>query len=212
MENNNFFFVINRINSILFLILLLVGLTGSFFLVQELTQKTRRNSVEIKLQNNNSKEIIELSDVEKVRGLDIQYLRVYSRKGGVLASGGYSRTLRNLLFLSLSGDEPTWLLPNNDSKIIRNHQLTHRADEEMITDFFYIEVNSENEGIKIGISSPEGSNLKYIDLNINKVIEHEYYPKNKSLGVLLQTGNELRYRVYDLRLLKKLSDKFVIKL
>jgi len=212
MENNKVFVVINRINSILFLLLLLVSLAGSIFIFQEISNSTRRNSIEISTPDKASKEIIELSDVETVRGKDIQYIRVYSKKGGVLASGSYTRTLRNLLFLNSIGDEPNWLLPDNNSEINQNWQLTKQVEKKSVTDFFYVEVVTENEGIKIGVSNPDGTDLKYIDSKINKVVEHEYFSKDKKLGVLLQIGNELRYRVYELSTFENISDKFVIKL
>jgi hypothetical protein len=182
------------------------------FLFNEITHSSRRNAVEVKTPDQGSKETIELSDVQTVYGKDIQYLRVSSKKDGVLGSGGYSRTLRNLLFLSPDGGEPTWLLPNNDSRIIQNRQLTTNIDKKPETDYFYFEVVSNNENVKIGISGPNGMNLKYIDSDIAKVIEHEYNSDTKRLGVLLQIGNELRYRVYDLSAFTTVSDKFVIKL
>lgn len=196
----------------MFLILLVIALVGSIFIFYEITNSSRRNAVEIKNPNAESREKIELSDVKTVYGKDIQYLRVSSKKDGVLKSGGYSRTLRNLLFLSPAGGEPTWLLPGNDLIILRNRQLTTKIDNKSRTDYFYIEVVSNDGNQKIGISSPDGKNLKYIDSGITKVIEHEYYSETKKLGVLIQTGNELRYRVYDLKLFTTVSDKFVIKL
>jgi hypothetical protein len=61
--------------------------------------------------------------------------------------------LRNILFLSPTGEEPTWLLPNNNSRIIQKQQLTSRIDE-IQTDYFYVEVASDDQGIKLGVSSP----------------------------------------------------------
>ncbi len=212
MENNKVFIVINRINAILFLLLLLAGLTGSVFIIQEFSNNSRRNAIEISTPDKESKEIIELSEVRTVYGNDIQYIRVYSKKDGVLASGGYTRSLRNLLFLNSIGNEPTWLLHDNNSKIIHNRQLTKKIDEKSITDFFYVEIVKEKESIKIGVSEPDGTNLKYIDSKINKVVEYEYFSTNKKLGILLQIGNELRYRIYDLNTFKMISDKYVVKL
>ena len=212
MENNKIFLTINRINSVLFLFLLVIGLGGSYFLFNEITRSHRKNAVEVPSPNKSSREIIELSNVESVYGKDIQFIQVYSKKDGVMASGGYSRTLKNLLFLNPTGGEPTWLLPDNTQTIVRFYQLTTYVDNKSQTDYFYLEVASSDQGIKIGISNPDGTELSYVDSGITKVIEHKYFPKVRKLGVLVQVANELKYRVYDLKLLKRVSDKFVITL
>ena len=46
MENNKIFLTISRVNSVLFLILLIVSLIGVVFIFQGLTKNTRRNAIE----------------------------------------------------------------------------------------------------------------------------------------------------------------------
>ncbi len=214
MENNKIFLTINRVNSILFLILLIVSLIGAFFIFQEITKSTRRNAVEISTPDKETKEIIELSDVETIRDKGIQYIRVYSKRDGILKSGGYSRTLRNLLFLSQIGEEPTWLLPDNNSNII-NHRVLKTYDNQTkksTSDYLYVEINPKSEGVSACIGAVEGSSLDCLDKGLSKIIQYEYFSDEKTLGLLVQVSNEIRYKVFDLKSKKLESDKFVIRL
>ena len=110
MDNNKFFLIINRINAVLLLILLIVGLLFLSFAYNEITNNTRRSVIEIpSLDNDHAKEIIELSDIEDVSGQKQQIIKVYSKKGGELKSGSYSRTYRNILFITPDSIKPKWL-------------------------------------------------------------------------------------------------------
>lgn len=192
----------------------MVSLVGAYFIFQEITKSTRRNSVEISTPDKETKEIIELSDVQTIRDKGIQYILVYSKRDGALKSSGYSRTLRNLLFLNQNGNEPTWLLPNNNSKIITHRVLSTYDDQksESISDYLYVEINSKSEGISACIGAVDGSGFDCLDIGLNKIIQYEYFSDEKTLGLLVQVSNEIRYRVFDLTSRKLESDKFVIKL
>ena len=214
MGNNKIFININRLNSVLFLVLLISSLVGAYFIFQEITKSTRRNAVEISTPDKETKEIIELSDVETIHDKGVQYIRVYSKRDGVLKSGGYSRTLRNLLFLSQVGGEPTWLLPNNNSKIINHRVLKTYGDQarKSTSDYLYVEVNPKSEGVSACIGAVDGSDFDCLDEGLNKIIQYEYFAEEKSLGLLVQVSNEIRYKVFDLRTRKLKTNKFVIKL
>ncbi|WP_444944932.1 hypothetical protein ACJJIK_09915 [Microbulbifer sp. ZKSA006] len=214
MENNKIFLTINRVNSILFLLLLTTSLIGAFFIFQEVTKSTRINSVEIATPDKETKEIIELSDVETIRDKGIQYIRVYSKRDGVLNSGGYSRTLRNLLFLSQIGEEPIWLLPDNNSQIIEHRILTTYDNQtnESTSDYIYVEILPKSEGVSACVSATDGTTLECLDTGLNKIIQYEYFSDKQTLGLLVQVSDELRYKVFNLVSKKLESDKFVIKL
>lgn len=212
MENNKIFLTINRINSLLFLFLLIVSLIGAVFVFQEITTSTRKNAVEITTPDKETKEVIELSDVETIRDKGIQYIRVYSMRDGVLMSGGYSKILRNLLFLSKKGEEPKWLLPNNDSNILV-HRVLKTYDEQTnksTSDYIYLEIKSQSEGSSACISSVDGESLHCLDKDLNKIIQYEYFSDEGTIGLLVQVSNEIRYKVFDLESKKLKSDKFVI--
>ncbi|MCE2571963.1 hypothetical protein [Motilimonas eburnea] len=214
MENNKIFLTINRINSLLFLVLLIASLIGAVFVFQEITTSTRKNAVEITTPDKETKEVIELSDVETIRDKGIQYIRVYSKRDGVLMSGGYSKTLINLLFLSKKGEEPKWLLPDNDSNILV-HRVLKTYDEQTnksTSDYIYLEINSQSEGSRACISSIDGESLHCLDKDLNKIIQYEYFSDEGTIGLLVQVSNEIRYKVFDLESKKLESDKFVIKL
>jgi hypothetical protein len=214
MENNKIFIIISRVNSVLFLILLIVSIIGALFIFQEVTKSTRRNAVELTTPDKETKKIIELSEVETIRDKGVQYIRVYSKRDGVLKSGGYSRTLRNLLFLSQIGEEPTWLLPDNNSKIIHHRVLKTYDDQtkELTSDYIYVEIHPKSGGVSACISTVYGTALNCLETGLNKIIQYEYFSDEETLGLLVQVSNEIRYKVFDLKSKKLDSDKFVIKL
>lgn len=221
MESNKLFLMINRINAVLILMLLISALVGLYFLYNEMIYSKRRNTVEVSSLDKEN-EIIELSNVAKISGHTQKYVEVYTRKDGELKSGGYSRTLRNLIFINAESTNPQWLFPNNNAVLIQVSQLKDYRPSEHITTFFYIEYVthdtnkdgklSELDNIKLAFSSPSGKNLIMLDENITKILNHDYQAETNLLTTLVQINDEVRYRTYDLIKAKRLSDAFVVKL
>lgn len=214
MENNKLFITINRINSVLFLLLLLGGLASLIYMFYEINRHDSRTAVAITKPDSRTKETIELSDVVNIEDKNIQYVKVYSRDGGVLGSGGYSKTLRNLLFLDPKGENPDWLLPDNTTEILK-HRILSKYNKKTSTrrsDYLYLEFKQAPESLKVCISNLKGTSINCLEQNLNKVLQHHYYADSQTLALLLQTNNEIRYKTYNLKSNDLISDKFVIGL
>jgi len=222
MENNRLFIFINRLNSILFLVMLVSVIGFTAYTFAKLNRGRSTQAVEIQSPDKpaGEHEVIELSEVEQVYGLDYQMIMAYSRRDGVLGSGGYSRTLRNMLFLDPEGTNPKWLLETNDHVITEATQLWHEDDQlDYITDYHYFSIVSadtnsdgllsDEDSIDLFISSPSGSDVFVLADDLDKVIHHQYYDNNRTLSILAQVGKKIVYRTYSLESLQLLSEKLV---
>lgn len=223
MENNKFFILINRTNSILFFAVLVAILALLVYVVSEFDRSRGARSVEIDSLGKASeeKEVIELSQVEPVYGHDYQMIRVYSRKDGVLASGGYTRTLRNILFLDPRGANPRWLLETNDQVITEIWQLRHEEGKgDEITDYCYFAVVtadtnkdgqlSSKDKTTILISDPAGTDVSVLATDLDQILNSQYDDGSRTLSILARVGNRLLYRTYSLAPLQLLDEKFVV--
>lgn len=201
MESNKLFLMINRINAVLILMLLISALVGLYFLYNEMIYSKRRNTVEVSSLGKEN-EIIDLSNVANISGHTQKYIEVYTRKDGELTSGGYSRTLRNLIFINAESTNPQWMFPNNNAVLVQVSQLKDYRPSEHITTFFYIEYVthdtnkdgklSELDSSKIAFSSPSGKNLIMLDENITKILNHDYQAEKNLLTTLVQINDEVR--------------------
>lgn len=225
MENNKFFLFISRINSILFLIVLFLVTVLIVYVFNEVNRSINNRSVEIATLNKESdeKEVIELSNVNSVYGTDYHVIEAESREDGILKSGGYSRTTRNILFLDPAGNDPRWLFESNDNVILTNRQLTHKNDYyESITDYFYIVIvtnDSNQDGLisaldkkNIAICDPTGENLTFLVKEIERIINYNYNSETKRLELLAQIGHNILYRIYSLKTKSLLTEKMVLNI
>ena len=222
MENNRLFLYINRLNSILFLLILISTLAFLAYAFAELNRQPNERAVEIEPPGEPSgkREVIELSEVEAVYGHDYQTIMAYSRNDGLLGSGGYSRTVRNLLFLDPQGSNPRWLMATNDQVITELNQLWHEdANHDYVTDYHYfyiVSTDSNGDGrlsdedrIDVYISSPSGTEVSLLARGLERVINHQYDEGRRTLSLLAQVGSTIVYRTYSLESRKLLSEKLV---
>jgi hypothetical protein len=222
MENSKVFRFINRLNSILFLVMLVsvIGFTAFTFAEMNRGINVRTVAIESPDKSTDKREVIELSEVDQVYGHDYQMIMAYSRRDGVLGSGGYSRTVRNILFLDPQGNDPKWLLETNEQVVTESIQLSHEEDEyDSITDYHYFCIVSDDtngDGLlsaedkaDLFISSPSGADVAVLANDLDRIINHQYNADNRSLSLLAQVGNKIVYRIYSLETLKLLSEKFV---
>ncbi|PWK48590.1 hypothetical protein C8D97_109141 [Pleionea mediterranea] len=224
METSKFFLFINRLNSILFLLALLLVTGSILFLINE-TQNRPHKSLEIEAPAGDeiAKEKLKLSNVHYVSGHEIQYLFARSTKYGRLASGGYSYTDRNVLFLDRKGDKPVWLFESNDNVIISMRQLSVAIDEkERKAKYIYYVVASsdtnndgsisDDDNVSISISQPDGSAFNKLVDNVSRVISYDYLSTGNVLALLIQVDRQVLYREYELESGVKKVEKVVIKL
>ena len=132
MEDNKFFKRAGRINSVLYLLLLVLSICFVIYGFVSSNNWRTHNTVEI-TENSNSDEQIEnlrLSDISTVCGKDIQYIKLNSApqtKG--FSSGGYGNMTRNIVFFAGSDMNSHWLFDTNSYLIDEINQIQKIADD-----------------------------------------------------------------------------------
>ena len=224
METNRFFLLINRLNSILFLLALLLVIGSILFFIKESQYRPHKSlEIEAPAGDKGAKEKLKLSNVHYVGGHGIQYLFARSTKDGRLASGGNSYTDRNVLFLDRKGDKPIWLFKSNDNVIISMRPLSVTINEKQNKTkyFYYVVASSDTNGdgtisdddsVSISISEPNGSGYTNLVDNVARVISYDYLGTENVLALLIQIDQQVLYREYELVSGIKTVEKVVTKL
>lgn len=224
MESNRFFVVIQRINSLLFLLVLLGALALLSYVSWESSQRRARNAIQLAPEQAARTPTEFLAGrMESVRGLDVHYVAVEAREGGRGISKGYSTTTRNLLFLRGAVLTPQWLFETHQQLIQRHQPLFDASDEgNGPTRAFYYEVikaDSNGDGRLDGddlrtlaLSRADGSGYREIDSGITHVVERKVTDNGTTLLLLVQERGELVIKRYALRDFVKMSEQRIATL
>lgn len=224
MEQSKIFGIINKINSILFLVLL-AG--GCFLIILGIISSNRwqdRRAVEVVQNDTGEKqEKIELvlGDIANIPGYETQYVRLRSRESGGSFSSGYSggREIRNVLFFT--GKELTthWLYKNHTFVINQFSTLTRGFENKEKALAIYIKsIKSDSNGDKsldeddlltISLTDPYGKNYTEINTDVQSVIDYNVVEDGQYLILLLQKNNKVILQKYSLSSFKLVSEKVI---
>ncbi len=227
MEKSKVFDIINKINSVLFLFLLLgVGIVIIFGLVVSNNWQDRR-AVQVVQHDDNEKQKIELilGRINSVKGHDVQYIELYSRaSAGKFSSSAGGGETRNVLFFTGKNLESHWLYDKhnylvNVFTVVNNDASPDLNEEKRLAKAIYIETikedtngNGELDGddlITISLAQPDGTNIKDIETGIQSVIDYDYLANDNSLILLFQKENKVIVKKYSLSTFKAESEKFI---
>lgn len=207
------------------LLLLLIGLV--IYGILENNKWGNRNTVEIIDEVNSGEEIedLRLSDITKVSGKDIQYVKLNSApesKG--FSSGGYGNVIRNVVFFVGDNMDSHWLFDANTYLIDEIDQLKKNADdcENKETVSIYYEIRKEdtnnngkideNDSLTIALTSPDGLNYTEIELGITSVLDHSIDYDASVLTLLVQYNSTLLMKKYSLKTNEKISEQEITRI
>jgi hypothetical protein len=227
MENNKFFKWIGRINSILFLTLIVLSIGFVIFGIFQSNKWSDRDVVEVRDEKGakNTDEELKLSDITNVCGKDIRYLELRSEatdRG--LSSGGYGHRTRNLIFFVGKEMESHWLFENNNyliEKVVQLKREAHGCETQETTAIYYevIKDDSNKNGkldlddlVSVAITSPDGLNYKKLDTGLTSVLDHDVDAEASILTILGQHKNTLFMKKYSLKTGEKISEKELSKI
>lgn len=227
MENSKFFRWIGRLNSILFLLLIVLSIGFVIFGIFQSKKWNDRDIVKVTDEKGlkNTDEELKLSDITNVCGKDIQYVELRSRatdRG--LSSGGYGQRIRNLIFFVGKEMDSHWLFDNNRYLIEKVVQLKKKADgcENKETTAIYYEVIKEDSNkdgkldsddlVSVAITTPDGLNYKELDTGLTSVLDHDVDAEASVLTILSQHKNTLSMKKYSLKTGEKISEKELSKI
>lgn len=223
MEHNSFFKWVIRLNSILFLILILMGIGLIGFLYLESNDWNSRRAVEIKDESENIIKM-RLGNITRICGHDIQYVELSSAstsKG--FSSGGYANQTRNVVYFVGTELSPHWLYDTNDYLIENIAQLKakgYECEDKATIAVIYevIKDDSNKDGklskddlVTVSLTMPDG--YQYTELgSFDSVIDYETDIEGKYLTLLSQMGNEILVQKYLLTDFKKVSEKILTRI
>lgn len=234
MENNRFFAIVQRINSVLFLLLLLGGVGLMLLAFFETSSWERRDTVVVTEENGNREREFFVGSLVTVQGHDVQYVELESRDhGGKFSSGGYGSQTRNLLFLRGNEMQATWLFEGNGQMIRTHHALAKdgingesdcdgaRNGTQPVLALYYevVRGNADDSGefeesapASIALSRPDGSGYRELEPGVRRVIQKQVLDDGATLSLLLQDGPRLVLKRYSLRSFDKISEREIATL
>ena len=227
METNSFFKWTQRINSILFLALLVISIGFVSYGFIESNRWKNQNTVTLAEDKASAPEIenLQLGGITNICGKDIQYVELTSTSSPKsFSSGGYNRTTRNIIFFSGEEMNSHWLFDKNDYLIDNMDQLRIHGDDckDKETVAIYYEIRKsdsnkdqkidENDLLDIALSLPDGSQYKEIESNVTSVLDHSMNDDGSVLTVLVQVDNTLFMKKYQIKTMQKISEKEINKI
>lgn len=224
MEQSRVFGIINKINSILFLVLLAGGCFLIIFGIASSNRWQNRRAVEV-VQNDTGEEQekieLVLGNIASIPGYDTQYVQLRSRSsGGKFSSYSGGRKTRNVLFFTGSELNTHWLYQNhtfniNEFSILKQ---VHKKDKEKALAIYIETIKSDSNGdnsldeddlITISLTDPYGKNHTEIDNNVQSVIDSNVVEDGGYLILLMQKNNKVILKKYSLSTFKLASEKVI---
>lgn len=218
MEQIKFFRVINRINSILLLLLLLLGVGFTVFMTIQANSWRNHRSVEVAENpgdQGSAKIELVLGSVNQVPGHDVQYVVLRSKsRGGKFSSGRGGGEIRNVLFLLGENLDEKWLYANHSNYIDKLYPIKWTAPDEEVHEviaMYYevIEQDTNGDGklddddlLSIAFSKPDGSGLTVLEGGVTSVIDKTLSKDGSNFAVLLQKQGAVQLMNFNPRTLE----------
>jgi hypothetical protein len=211
-----FFRVIRRLNSILFLLVLLGTGGSTVWYATVLYQWRHPRDVAVAAEDEADPILLGLGDAETVTGTGTLMLRL-------TGEGHYRRSeeIRNILFLSIADHRGTWLFPSHDNLILETDQIRPwRADDlNAPTRALYFQFvpgdpehamgPSQYDPFTIALAKSDGSGLVAVLQDVDEVLSYQQFDAD-SLSIVYRDLEELRLARVSLDSFAKLSDERVI--
>ena len=124
------FVIIGRINSILFLIILLGAGVSIALMMSESNRWQRRGAVEVPDGKSGSKKpiLVSFEKIENITGANVQMLQLTTKeKSEKFSSGGHATETRNVLFLAGTEKAARWLFKDHNN-LLRCFATSRRID------------------------------------------------------------------------------------
>jgi hypothetical protein len=218
------FLIISRLNSVLFLLLLLgagIGLASMTFAGHAWQQ---RGAIDVVNTTAPSKKPVhlQLERVENIAGSDAQMIQLSTRDESSVPSSGYAQRTRNVLFLGGAEKQARWLFKTHRNLILSGEQLRldrPDADEPARALYFeYVAQDSDGDGTlteadrsSVALTRPDGSGFTEVLTGLNRVLAHQLKDA-QHLSVVYQRGAVVRHARISLATMKVDSDQEVVTL
>ncbi|MBL4660045.1 MAG: hypothetical protein JKY19_06795 [Alcanivoracaceae bacterium] len=226
MQESGFFKWVIRINSLLFLLFLMLGIGVSlygFHLINRVTSSSNEVVISQSGSSQTDEEVKEsflLEDITTVSGNDVQYLMLNAKT----TKRGYRKDIRNVVFFEGEQMKSHWLFENNDNKFEVMQQLKRPIDDsdDQMTVAIYYQLRNEdtdnngkidkNDILKIALTSPNGHDYTEIEKGMTSILEHSIDEDALVLTLLTQFEESLVMKKYSLQTKKKISEREITRI
>ncbi len=228
MDRDRIFLIINRVNSVLFLTILL-GVAAiilfSFLLPGNRQHKGAVEVFEDLDSTDNSMVKLRLGNIQEVTGHDVQYVELSSERGGrKLLSGYESPETRNVLFLVGKDMAAHWLYEHHRFiiKCVCKLKENNKYDSKANVIGLYVEViNSDTNGdgklskdddSAIALLNIDGSGYKEIETGVKQLIDSKVTDNGKNFMLIVQIESNVIIKKYSLETFKKESERMITEI
>lgn len=223
MEQSKIFRIINRINSVLLLVLLAGGCILIILGIVLSNRWQDRRAVEV-VQDDAGEEQkkieLILGNIDNVPGFETQYVKLRSRaSGGKFSKYSGGGETRNVLFFTGNELNTHWLYQNH-TFIINEFFILHGyiKDKEKALAIYIESIKSDSNGnnrldhndlITISLTDPHGQRYTEIDNEVQSVIDTNIVEDGRFLILLLQKDNKVHLKQYSLSTFEMVSQKVI---
>jgi hypothetical protein len=227
MEESKVFRVINRVNAILFLILLLAGIGMVLVFTIQANNWSNKRAINVtedpKDKNSPQIELI-LGSVNELEGHDTQYVELRSKYRGRKFSSGYSGgEIRNVLFVVGEDLNSSWLFEKHTQYIkrvipLKKHNTEQDSSEVINLYYEFVEKDSNNNQMldkhdlfSIALTNPDGSGFLALETGVSSVIDKTLTKNGSNLSILFQKQGIVYLKRYDSRTFELISSVQVLE-
>ncbi len=220
------FDAIAKLNSVLFLCLLLISIFAVSFIFFDNNRWRNRGAVEVResASPNEPAMLLNVERLESILGANTQMIRLTTEgKSEKFSSGGNDNQIRNILFLTGKEKEARWLFADHKRLILNVSQLRDERRDLIESPtkalyFEFVEVDNNNDGkltasdsINIALTQPDGTGFLEILKNINRVHSHDILDK-EFLSIVYQKSNTIRHAKFTIKSRKLVVDQQILAL
>ncbi len=204
------FAFMKKINTLLFLLFLLLVIFGIGKLWWDYKAERRERTFAVTDTGNNAQAIrARLGRVERVEGQSVELVHLLVEGSAErFYSGGRPENMRNILFVSTSG-QSHWLLPQHQQRVLDHAQLSLKEQQPTQVLLFNVVSRdsngdgqlSEEDKQNIVLCQPDGSGMLTALQGIDRLLSSELLSAS-SLSLLYQQNHALYQAVYSVPGLK----------
>ena len=218
------FVIIGRINSILFLVILLGIGVSIALMMSENNRWQRRGAVEVTDGKSGSKKpmLVSFEKIENITGANVQMLQLTTKeKSEKFSSGGYGTETRNILFLAGTENAARWLFKDHKNLILvaaqlREESIYSKKEPTQALYFEYVAEDTDSDGklsstdrSNIGLSKPDGTGFLEVLHDVSRVFSYEMLD-HQYLSVVYQKGTAVRHAKFSVASMKLEADQEII--
>ncbi|MDX8377668.1 MAG: hypothetical protein R8L53_06550 [Mariprofundales bacterium] len=225
MEQNKFFIIISRINSVLILLVAIGAIISMAVVMGASNDWGNINTVRVKAgsdESENESIDLRLGSLEEMTGHNIQTINLLSDKKSRGLSSGYGGSqIRNVLFLSGENLESKWLYEKHSNLINCFCKLQasnkHNGEDPVLAVYISIikdDTNndgdlSDKDNVTLALARVDGSDYVEVDKRIANILDSTVTGGGGSVSFLLQIGSNIVVKKYSLSTFELVSERTI---